>query len=130
MTKSPHLSTKRGTTLNFTSHHHPRVFAGRIRCLNNRADRICSSRKEEKEEEKEVKHSEKNFTANSYPKDLVKVSLHRTNENRNTEDTVKPPKTRTKTSLLPPLCKGPIGRDPMKMQENQHQNSVQILQHH
>ena len=49
--------------LNFNSHHHPKVLAGVVKCLKNRAVCACDSNSIQPE----IQHLEKTFRANSYP---------------------------------------------------------------
>ena len=51
----------------FTSHHHPRVKMGTIKCLMRRAEKICDDRNRGKE----VTHIRNTFMKNGYPKRLV-----------------------------------------------------------
>ena len=71
----------------FTSHHHPRVKTGTVKCLVRRAEKICD--KENKG--KEITHIRNTFLKNGYPKQLVSRILGtpagqqtRTTENEDT----------------------------------------------
>ena len=55
----------------FSSHHHPRVLTGVIRCMSDRALQVC----DEDHRQQELHHLEKVFTANGFPTKLVKSSL-------------------------------------------------------
>ena len=57
----------------FHSHHHRRTITGVLRCMHNRAHRICdsTSRKPEFQQLQSV------FQANGFPEDLVKKTLSR-----------------------------------------------------
>ena len=48
--------------LNFHSHHHPRVFAGVVKCLRHRAANVCDA----ESEQAEVAHLTTVFSANGY----------------------------------------------------------------
>ena len=48
----------------FTSHHHPRVKTGTIKCLMRRAEKICDNGNRGKE----VTHIRNTFVKNGYPK--------------------------------------------------------------
>ena len=58
--------------INFNSHHHPRILTGVIKCLKDRANRICHKSKKKQE----LKHLEKVFRANDFPASAVMKSLH------------------------------------------------------
>ena len=58
--------------INFNSHHHPRILTGVIKCLKDRAVRICHKSKKKRE----LKHLEKVFRANDFPASMVMKSLH------------------------------------------------------
>lgn len=51
----------------FTSHHHPRVKTGTIKCLVRRAEKIC----DDGSRGKEVAHIRNTFVKNGYPKRLI-----------------------------------------------------------
>ena len=75
----------------FTSHHHPRVKTGTIKCLARRAEKICD--KENKG--KEVTHIRNTFLKNGYPKLLVSQILstpagQQTRTTENEDITTKP----------------------------------------
>ena len=57
--------------ISFSSHHHPRVLTGVIRCMRDRALQVC----DEDHRQQELHHLEKVFTANGFPTKLVKSSL-------------------------------------------------------
>ena len=87
--------------LNFNSNHHPRIKTGVIKCLANRAKKICTKNNIDDE----LTHLEHVFAANGYPPRLVQQCLHNKPKERSeltdtTEDTTKP------TILLTPYVKG------------------------
>ena len=51
--------------IHYSSHHHPRILTGVIRCLKNRADNVCDSQTRASE----LKHL---FEANGYPTRMVR----------------------------------------------------------
>ena len=53
--------------LNFNSHHHPKVLAGVVKCLKNRAVCVCNTNSIQQE----IQHLEKTFRANSYPDSVL-----------------------------------------------------------
>ena len=55
----------------FNSHHHPRVLTGFIRCMRDRALQVC----DEDHRQQELHHLEEVFTANGFPRKLVKSNL-------------------------------------------------------
>jgi dTDP-4-amino-4,6-dideoxygalactose transaminase len=58
--------------IHFTSHHHHRVQSGTVKCLKNRADKLCEgdNRKEE------LNHLKKEFRSNGYPRKLLDRTLN------------------------------------------------------
>ena len=57
--------------LNFESHHHPMIKRGIIKCLRNRAEKVCHVSKYLTE----FSHLRNVFTANGYPNRLVRSNL-------------------------------------------------------
>ena len=57
----------------FHSHHHRRTITGVLRCMHNRAHRICDSTSRKPE----LQHLQSVFQANGFPEDLVKKTLSR-----------------------------------------------------
>ena len=58
----------------FTSHHHPRVKSGTIRCLTKRAENVC----DERNLKKEKSHIQDAFARNGYPTRMIKHNLKTT----------------------------------------------------
>ena len=85
--------------IHFTSHHHPRVLSGVIKCLKNRADKICDT----KGSARELSHLRKVFQANGYPREVIEHSL---NPRRTNRQQTNPPSSSTKKILLLPYIKG------------------------
>ena len=85
----------------FASHHHPQVKSGTIRCLTERARRIC----EDDNRKEEMSHIRDTFMRNGYPKDVISRNLrkkprrHESTPDAN-EVTTKPP------SLFLPYVQG------------------------
>ena len=57
--------------LPFSSHHHPRVLTEVMRCMKGRALQVC----DDAHRHQELKHLEKVFLANGFPKKLVETNL-------------------------------------------------------
>ena len=51
----------------FSSHHHPHVLTGVVRCMRDRALQVC----DENHRQQELHYLEKVFTANGFPTKLV-----------------------------------------------------------
>ena len=70
--------THTGRYTHFTSHHHPQVKSGTIRCLTERARRICQddNRKEE------LLHIRDIFLKNGYPKHVISRNLKKKDNRR------------------------------------------------
>ena len=60
--------------LNFHSHHHPKVLTGVVKCLRNRAFRVCDSNALMQE----IQHLHKTFRSNSYPDNILNPILKTT----------------------------------------------------
>lgn len=58
----------------YTSHHHPSVKAGTVRCLGLRAEEICDG----ESKEKELIHLRDTFKRNDYLKKIIERNLSRT----------------------------------------------------
>ena len=86
--------------LNFSSHHHPQVFAGVVACLRRRAANICDS----ENEELEVTHLNTVFRANGYTPQCIEPLLQKKYEchqSSATESKQKPPEEESKYLCLP-----------------------------
>ena len=86
--------------LNFSSHHHPRVFAGVVACLHRRAANICDS----ENEKLEVTHLNTVFKANGYTPQCIEPLLQKKYEchqSSATESKQKPPEEENKYLCLP-----------------------------
>ena len=57
--------------LPFSSHHHPQVLTGTMRCMRDRALQVC----DDAHRHQELEHLEKVFLANGFPKKLVETNL-------------------------------------------------------
>ena len=88
--------------IHFTSHHHPRVFNGTIKCLENRANKICTDDKKSDE----LHHLSKVFKQNGYPKNLVHRILHRPPPNQSRPDTTDEDDEEKPKRLFLPYVKG------------------------
>ena len=100
--------------LNFHSHHHPKVLAGVVKCLKNRAVRVCDSNSIQQE----IQHLGKTFQANSYPDRVLDPILKGKPTN-----TLQPAKPTTEESpeekiLCLPYVRG-VTEDRPGMQEHQ-----------
>ena len=71
----------------FTSHHHPRVLRGVVKCLKDRADNICMG----STETHELTHLKKVFKANGYPDQMLNQILHQTKCRRPLPPPLPPP---------------------------------------
>ena len=58
----------------YHSHHHPRVLTGVMRCMRERALRICDSTSNQTE----MEHLARVFEANRFPEKLIRQALSRT----------------------------------------------------
>ena len=77
--------------IHHTSNHHPAVKEGTIRCLANRAERICIDRDTLADEKQ---HLERAFMKNGYPRNIVRRALMKTtrrHEDEERSDTTRPP---------------------------------------
>ena len=72
--------------IHFTSHHHPGIKSGTIRCLKHRMDIICDDVKKQEE----LSHIRKTFQNNGYPTSFITRTLmirqhpHREESNEDT----------------------------------------------
>ena len=60
-------NTHKDRYIKYSSHHHPRIFTGTIKCLQHRAERIC----DKEHLNKELKHLEEALEQNGFPKKVV-----------------------------------------------------------
>lgn len=87
--------------IHFTSHHHPRVKSGTIRCLTKRAVNIC----DETNMKEEKSHIRDAFARNGYPERMVECHLiGTTRQPKTTPDPVDP--TTKPPSLYLPCVQG------------------------
>ena len=82
--------------LNFRSNHHPRILTGVLKCLKNRADRVC----DERHQTEELKHLRDTFRANGYPMRLIKYTLQKSPKDPNSA-TLEAPEGNPKLLSLP-----------------------------
>ena len=80
----------------FFSHHHPRVKSGTIRCLAERARKIC----DQEVIQEEMKHLNNAFRMNGYPQHLITRNLREKKQTRKRRQEDKPP------TLFLPYVKG------------------------
>ena len=74
-----------GRYINFKSHHHPRILSRVVKCLKDRADKVCHHTKKNEE----IKHLEQVFQINGFPESSLKKIL----DGPNRRDSPKPPMT-------------------------------------
>ena len=66
----------------YTSHHHPSVKAGTVRCLGLRAETICDG----ESREKELKHLRDTFRCNGFPREVITRNLRRSTPTTHEEE--------------------------------------------
>ena len=57
--------------LNYKSHHYPRILTGVVKCLRNRADKVC----DQEHHAEEISYLHKTFRNSGYPNRLLDLSL-------------------------------------------------------
>ena len=67
-----HKKTHTDRYLNYNSHHHPRVLAGVVKCLKNRAVSICDT----EYLQEEIKHLNDAFQSNNFPEHVLDPILN------------------------------------------------------
>jgi hypothetical protein len=88
--------THTGRYINYSSHHHPRVMKGVIQRLRDRAHNIC----DEELKHEELKHLERVFTANGYPKPFTRRTLNQSSRRNEQEPPVAEGEEEEKKKLL------------------------------
>lgn len=83
--------------IHYTSHHHPKVLSGTIKCLKNRADCVC----DEESKMEEFEHLRRTFHANGYPRILIRNALNQPPYIPRDQVQAMDPQTKPKTLCLP-----------------------------
>lgn len=68
--------------LHFRSHHHRQVLTGIVKCLKNRATKVCSKSKRPDK----LHHLKRVFKKNGYPRQVVDRAIHKNSRSSNNDD--------------------------------------------